>query len=429
MIQAMKVVIVAHDFPPSTSPGAVRPSLLAEGLAAHGFDVLVVTAEARAESDDYAVASVPYQRMGSMMRKSVGMAAEDNAAEIAASRGAFAESLTRFVARSAESLLMHPDKQSRWIEACDAWASRHRDMLAGTGFIVGMALPLSSAVIADRFAGASGARFVLDVRDLWTDSRYYPYGSLRKRRDRAVERQLLERANSVVVVTQHFSDVLLKRSVRLPLSVIYNGVPSGDWSPAATSEHPDSLFRIGFFGSTYGGRRDLRPVLRALRSLADAAQIERRRVRIDLYGDVDPRARGAIDELALADMASWHGTVSRESAAAALGETHVALVPMWPEDIDALPYKALEYLAAGRTLLVTGARPESEVALDLHDMPGVAFATTAAQIGDALLASWESWIGGNTLFWSTMERTNPYTAETMVHRYVDLLRATALSTA
>ena len=153
----MFIIIVTHDYPPTAGPGAMRAYWLASGLTRFGHRVLVVTAQPEPTLDAAEVVAVPYTSTGSKAKRLAGVSADTNAAVVAAAKGRTAEALVRWLAKTLERTLLHPDKYRAWIRTCDAWLASNRGLVASADAVIATSPPPSAAYVGRRLAQASGA--------------------------------------------------------------------------------------------------------------------------------------------------------------------------------------------------------------------------------------------------------------------------------
>lgn len=396
----MSIVIVTHDYPPSRSAGAMRPAWLARGLAARGHDVLVLTAQTSPETEvgGPKVITIPYTSARLVARRAVGIGSESNLASVAAKHSRAAETFVRFAARTVESLSLHPDNQRGWIPAGQRWIRTNVSRVSGADVVIASSPPVSSAFLGRHVASAAGVPLILDLRDLWTDNLYYPHGPLRHAVDVAAENRLLKAASGLSVTTQRLAEKIAPR-VQAPVAIVRTSPPVPMSVRPAPAFRPGEPFRLGFFGSTYEGRRDLRPMLRALKSLRAEHGDSLCNARLDAWGNIDARALSFVaEDSELTQLVHFPGSLSKRETDERLLDVHLALCPMWPDDTDALPLKVLEYLASGREILVTDAHADSEIRRTLENAPGVRFVDGDSAIEGALFDACRRWQAGDTLF-------------------------------
>ena len=356
----MNIVLVAHDFEPGTSAGAARSAALASGLARRGFEVAVITAEPAARSEDVRVIAVPYQTIGDRAKSAAGIDRGENLGELAARRGRLIERAVRTAAHAGERVLMRPDPQHLWIRAVRDRLPAAPPFDGPADAVVASALPLSAIQVGADVADAWGCPLVVEYRDLWSANPRYPYGSLRSKLDGRYERRLLHRALHVVVVARGLADGLRAVTELVP-TVIENGVDPLPSSRAPAAADAGAVFSLGYVGVTYAGDHDLRPLLAVIASLDGAGGLDASSVRFHVYGDRDASLRQEAERLGLGEVLLQHGYVARDQLQEALSDVHVALCPLSERDRDTLPVKVMEYLASGRTLVVTGADPDWEL--------------------------------------------------------------------
>ena len=418
MMRRMRIMLVTHFFPPDTTPGAVRPHALACGLASLGHDVTVLTACCDAVAGEYRLVPVPYTRAGAHVKQMAGLEQSTNLAAAASKRSVPTERLVRFIARNFERLLQHPDKYKGWIVAVRRWLSTEQAHSLRPDVVLVSTPPASAAVAASELAKTWDVPMIWDQRDLWTDNSHYPYGALRRRWDRRSEQRLLEASSAIATVTQGLANRLRERGMPAPVHVIRTGICEPQRTPKGPRE-PGPL-RLGFFGNTYGVRRDLRPVLRAIETVLNQDLFSADGISFEAWGSIDPAVSAEIDSLRLQSIATVNAMIPRALAEQKSMAADVILCPMWADDTDAVPLKVIESLAAGKTLLITGASPESELFQLVADVPGVYICQGDSDIVPALMQMRDRLGTLGTLDYSDPERRQPFSAMTMAARFAEL---------
>jgi len=405
----LRVAIVCLEF-----ARAQRMRSLAEGLVALGHEVVFLTSEAGADDPRFDVVAIPYTSAAHAAKNAAGLTADANLAAEARKRGRSAEKAVRAAARMADVLLRHPDKYRGWIGAVKRFLAQAPTPLAGVDLVIASTPPPSALFVGRMVADHCRTPLVYDFRDLWTDNPSYTLGPLRKAFDRIPERRLVDRADALTTVTGHLKATLDSR-FSPPAHAIYTGVDPEPWRPQAPRV-PDELLRLGHFGVWYTGRRTIRPLAESIRRLADAGTIDATRVRIEMFGLTDDSVARDAAKCGLSDALVEHGWVDPGDMPRELARVDVALLLAWPEDVWSVPLKTHHYLAAGKSVLVLGASPDSELACLLEGTEGVTFAYTDEDIDTALTGYWRRWSAGESLDVTATDRM-PVTAESMAAQF------------
>ncbi len=230
--------------------------------------------------------------------------------------------------------------------------------------VVASSPSLPSAAAAAALARARGARFLLEVRDLWPDSAI-AMGLVNDRRTiaaaRALEAYCYRRADRIVALTEGIRDGMIALGVSpAKITLITNGVDleigSAEGAPPAPAPVPDDAF-VAMYVGAHGTYSSLETVLDAADRLRDAHQI---RVILVGGGDrkpalVEEAARRGLDNLAFVD------SVPKREVPMWLARADACLLPYQDNPLfaGALPNKAFDYLGAGRPIIA--AAPAGEL--------------------------------------------------------------------
>jgi len=414
----MKVVIVCLEF-----ARMQRARSLAEGLSLAGHEVVYVTAEQGASDPLYTTVTVPFTTTGQRVKQAAGMDPAANFAVAARKRGGLAKWLVRTAAKVHEALLMHPDKYKGWIGACRKWLRTDPEQLSGASVVIASSPPPSVLFVGRHVASHLSAPLIIDFRDLWTDNPYYPHGPMRRVIDRVMERRVLRAATAFTCVTGALQSQLRIRRPDQPIEPIYTGIDPEPWRSPARTPTSDFL-RLGHFGTTYGGLRSVKPVLESAHRLARAGEIDPAWTRIEMYGHPDKHAIAQALELDMERSLVMHGWIAPDEVPARLAEVDVALLITWPEDVWSVPLKSYHYLAAGKTILIVGASPDSEMRQLLEPLPGVDCPDTPEEMDAIILRYWRAVQEGRSLDWTLEQRPLPITRESMTREFLEVVENT-----
>lgn len=420
----MNLVIVTHFFPPDGGPGSIRPHALATALHDLGHDVLVLTACQTPIETAFEVVSVPYTRLGGHIKRLTTEGDNANLGEMAARRGRLAGDAMRIVAHWTEAVFQHPDKYRGWVRAVERWWDKDGSLRVAPDAVIATTPPVSAALAGVALARRWKTALLLDFRDLWTESPYYRFGRLRRILDRRAESRLVAAANHLVAATEPLRRTLSAEHSRGDVRLIRTGVlplPSAAVRPVGTA---GGAMRVSHFGSMENWvRRDAGPVLLAGRSVVDRGEIEGSRLRFEFFGAVGEGLLQEIETAGVADLVKLHGKVPHERALQELAASDIALLLMWHGDLHSVPMKATEYLAGGKTVIVTGAAEDSEALRVLGGIEGVYFCNDQEAAEAVLLECWRRLSTGESLDWPEVERARPFLAGTMAKGFLDFIGA------
>jgi hypothetical protein len=359
------VVLISYYFAPDKAVGAVRPTRLAESLAAEGYDVDVVTACGVNEQPGIRTrdgrVTVHALRLPRSLRETIlslrrrgrkpPMVSEDTwrpgpQAEVAHTA---AEPWRSRIRRSLLSLLWVPDMQQQFIVP----AARYARRLLGPQTVVYTTSPVFSAAVAGRLAilGRSNT-FIMELRDPWTTGDAKPAyitSGLSDALERRMERSCARRARAVVLVTMRARDAFASAHPTVRTLLAYNGFipyPTRDRDPGDTLD-------ILHAGNVYIGR-DPRPLWRTLSRLRAAGDHHALRSRVRLLGTV-PTLHGEslqamAEQAGVGSLTTIEPAVS-EAAARDLAANAGLLLLLAQRQPRQVPNKLFDYLAANRPIL------------------------------------------------------------------------------
>ena len=222
--------------------------------------------------------------------------------------------------------------------------------------VVASSPPLPAAAAAAAFARARGARFLLEVRDLWPDS-IIPMGVVKDGKvitaARRMEHYAYRRADRIVALTEGIRDGIIAQGIPAGrISLITNGVDldiaGGEHAPARIEGVPDDAF-VAMYVGNHGTYSSLGTVLQAAKMLEDDPAI---RVVMVGGGDQKPMLQEMARDLELTNT-TFVDSVPKREVPSYLERADLGLIPYqdMPLFAGALPNKTFDYMAAGRPLL------------------------------------------------------------------------------
>ena len=198
-----------------------------------------------------------------------------------------------------------------------------------------------------------GLKWLADFRDPWTEIGYHDalrLGSRAKRRHKALEKQVLTTADTVLATSSRTAASFEAISGR-PVKVITNGYDG----PPASGEQPEGPFTLAHIGSLLSGRNPEALWAAIARRRREDADFQAN-FQLELTGVISTEIEDALRGNGLWDCTRISGYVSHEEALRRQRSAQVLLLIEInrPETRGILPGKFFEYLAAGRPILAIG---------------------------------------------------------------------------
>jgi glycosyltransferase involved in cell wall biosynthesis len=334
-----RVLYVSQYFVSADQPGGVRHWQHARALARAGHEVTVVTSyvqhKERTVPERYRGRKVVHEREGDL--------------------DVWRTYSTPGYGRDLRSRLASYGTFAWWSAVAGARAPR-------PDVVVASSPSLPSAAAAAALARARGARFLLEVRDLWPESAV-AMGLIGDRRAIAAAERLeafcYRRADRIVALTEGIRDGLLDHGVPASkIVLITNGVDLeiGDGAAPAPAPVPDGAF-VAMYVGAHGTYSALETLLEAAAQLRDAPD-----VRLVLVGNgdrkpalVESAGRRGLDNVAFVD------PVPKREVPSWLARADACVLPYQDNPLfaGALPNKAFDYLGAARPIIA--AAPAGEL--------------------------------------------------------------------
>lgn len=366
----MRVLLLAHAFPPYNASGAVRAAKLAEHLLCRGHDVRVITGRPQPYPETLStttaperVTATPWWRIEAPLDALRARLAGRVRRELSAGAGTSGPrpSIAARAVVAYRSLVSIPDPQAGWIGAATA-AGQRLFAIWKPDLIYSTALPFSSHVIASRLGRLGGMPWVGEFRDLYSGNPYYDIWPLRARLDLAFERHVMASASAVVSISEPLTEYLAGLHGK-PSATIMNGYDPADFerAPDLGHEFDPAKVTVVYTGIIYPGRRDPAVLFEALRRLGDA----RHRFEIRFYGPALDSVTRAAARAGIADIVAARAPVPYLTALGLQKAADALLLLLWDSPLEkgVLTGKLFEYAGAGRPVLSLGCLDGAAAAL------------------------------------------------------------------
>jgi len=378
-------VLIAYHFPPDPAVGSLRAANVARAFRDAGHQVDVVTAQLPGEmgtrfTGDPGLVVHPVTLLSGpgdvYTRLKARMLAMRRSRENTDGSGRPVWTPPTQVAvwkRLLLSLLHLPDDQQSFI--LPAWRRARRLVKARAGLVYSTAPPYSPHLVGLALRYIKGARWIMELRDPWTDNDNKPWW-VRTRATDALEARLerlcLQRADLVVAVSEGIRSRL---ATQLPardasrLILVRNGIEH--LASSAGLERRPGPVRIVYTGTFYW-RRDPRPFLRGLAAVCRKHRMGPGQVGVRFIGAC--RSIGTvsvekeIDTLGLTDVVHVEDPLPHAAVKAIIEEADVLLL-LAQQQPDQVPNKLYEYLGTRRPILAF-ADADGETAQMLRQVGG-----------------------------------------------------------
>ena len=419
-----RLLFIAYQFAPSLEMGARSCVQIARYLPQHGWAPVVVTSKEkyieeryRGSNDEIAKLGLPdavvrtrllphpfdfYRWLVSALRRKQQDGGGPGAIEIENSARDLPENKGK-LRRMILSALSIPDLYIGWIlPAVVAGLKAARESKTEQIFSSG---PFwTNHLVGLVLSSLTRLPWTAHFRDPWiTGTWQKSTASFEERLNKWMERIVVTRATSVVSVTEEHTAAFRRTYTDLPANKFFtvtNGYDNEEWQGEITrdrrGEKSEGKFLITYTGKFYI-ERDPQPLFRALRTLIDSGEIERKAVQVDLVGWCETSEGRSVREMAinhgLSDCVNIIGPCSRAETIRRMSQADLLLL-LAERFIIQIPGKTYEYLRAGQPILAL--TPEGALANFLRKNGGgwVVNPKNDAGVLEAVRERYQQWKSG-----------------------------------
>lgn len=348
----MRILLVAHDFPPLNSSAARRPYSWATAWSARGHDVQVVTTakycfDGRPGFDlpqvGYTLTEVAYLPA----RYALAAGAPDNGGQMPSRTFELLRRATRRMRLGLGLMTQTPMLASgALLRAClDKHSHTPFDLIVSTSG------PEVCTFVAHAFAKRTGIPWIADYRDLWFQEFAIQRFAFTTWLTGVLNKRMIRRAAAIVTVSEGLAGYL-REFARCPVWVCYNGFLE---KPQVSAEPiwKDGRVHLVYTGNFYPEKRDPRSFFAAMAALFEDHPELRDTLRLDIYGPSEGWVRAQVRELGLDEIVVEHGIVTYAESLRAQTCSDALLFVDWmdPNAKGVLTGKLFEYLASARPIL------------------------------------------------------------------------------
>lgn len=356
----MRILVVAHNFPPLNSSASRRPYSWARAWADAGHDVQVLTTakyaldgrtDAPLDCTGFAVHEVAYLPLAPQPVTLPG-----EGAHAAPRLGPVLRAVQRATRRLRLGMgLFTQTPMAAWPALVRRGLALHAER--AFDFMISTSGPEVCTFAAHSLARRAGIPWIADYRDLWFDEFAVQRYAFTTWATGALNRRMLRRARMASTISEGLAGYL-RRAARCPVVVSYNGYL--DVAEPRPHAWADDRVHLVYTGNFYPEKRDPRPLFDVLAR----ARGLRGKLCIDVFGPKEEWLLQRIAQAGLQDMVIVHGEVPYAQSIGAQRSADALLFVDW---MDAraegvLTGKLFEYLASGRPILCIGTRADTEAA-------------------------------------------------------------------
>jgi glycosyltransferase involved in cell wall biosynthesis len=361
----MNILIISYYLAPANLMGAVRPSSLAVQWDRMGHDVTILTSKRKSwlflertteesVSDVFKGTKVRVLQQDSskvyrsfswliwrvlLKLKIIGIGGRSNGGDLKA-HTFFGR--TKKIIFWTLSLLQDLD----WALYAGRSISKSKRKISEFDLVFSTFGPLSSHLVPIIVGSELLKNWVCDFRDplsLPHDTR------LQSHVNSALTRLICNRASIITAVSQGYAEMISKCGINKCINVVYNGYNAVDIP--LDFEHCPSRFRTAYAGTTYGGKRDLAPLLKALQEMS----IMNRALTVEFAyaGPEGSLVEKMIQKYSPNVRLLNYGSVPREEVFAIYNSSDLLVVATWNDEDyrGVIPGKTFELMAFNKPIL------------------------------------------------------------------------------
>lgn len=195
-----------------------------------------------------------------------------------------------------------------------------------------------------------GIKWVMDLRDLWSDNPFVLYPGKVREKNRRLEERCIREADLILTVTKSFKERLIKTYDFLSedrVKVVYGGYDENDFNVP-----PKKLkgFTISYAGSFYSIQT---PVyfLKAIREIIDENEEIKRNIKVYILGPFEENTKRIVSSLGLENYVVVTGFIPHREAISYILGSSVLFLYLARDGFETVPQKTFEYMRAKKRIL------------------------------------------------------------------------------
>lgn len=352
----MKILFIAHFFPPFNSIGALRAGKIAKFLIQGGHDVKVVSCKDQSlasnlplEIPEDCVRHTSWWDINSPVELLLG-GKKKVAAKGYVPSSEHLPSWVYYFGTFYKNLLNFPDGKIGWYPFAKT-AGEQIIRQWQPDLIYASATPYTTLLVASSLASKHNIPWVAELRDLWMDNPYWVRPFWRFYFENRLEHRILGSATGLVTVSKPLSQTL-KSKYNIPCEIITNGFDPEDYPDQPKTLFSDDKLHITYTGQLFNLMRDPSPLFIALKKMGSSAQ----KIRLHFYGRYNDFALQLALQHSVGHLVEIHPPVSHVEAINIQVQSDILLLlPGYSEkERGVFTGKLFEYLGARRPILCLG---------------------------------------------------------------------------
>jgi hypothetical protein len=323
------------------------------------------------------------------------------------------------------AILNYPDGSTKWKN--DAIKIGNEYIKANSvDALISSSSPVTSHLIANLLRNQYEIPWIADLRDLWSQNHYYPYGFVRKCIDERLELKTLFSADVLVTVSEPWAEKLgaLHHKEKSTFTIT-NGFDSLKIKDE-DQYNLTSKFTITYTGSVYLNKQDPSKLFAALRALISDGSINPNQVEVRFYGFKEQWLAKEIEQYHLAGVAKQYSIVPWEIALKKQRESQILLLLNW-EDLKekgCYPLKVFEYLFSKRPILSVGGSGDDVVGKLLNETGAGFYTSTIEEIKTVISTLYAEYQDkGSIKYNGNLSKINKYSFYEKAKMFSDILNS------
>lgn len=336
------VLIISYDWPPYGSVGMIRISRFVKYLIKSGYNISVLTKSNSGKGNVYYDIEEPLFEKVKVIR-------------IKPTRE---RPLISYIREK-----IHPQFEAAWFYAVkDQMDSFLKDI--DFDIVISSSPPESThflaALIKKKYKKKA---WIADLRDLWSHDHYRSFDFLRRGILVNEEKNVLNKADSIITVSETWASFLKKRYGN-KVTVIANGYDEEYFKKIPYKKR--GIFTISYPGKLNSKHQDISVFLNTLRDIIKSGDIYPDKIKVNFYisGYNKPKIENLARQMGLSDIVKEHGPVPLSRALDVMKNSSLLLLVGW-KGISAegwRPQKVYEYIGSGTPMLLIGGSKNTELA-------------------------------------------------------------------
>ncbi|MCX8095298.1 MAG: glycosyltransferase [Caldisericia bacterium] len=245
--------------------------------------------------------------------------------------------------------LFIPDDKIRWVKDSKRVAKNLVEKQK-IDVVITSGPPHSTHLIGLYLKRKLNIKWVMDLRDLWSENPFVEYPPSSKIKNRKIEEKCLKETDLIIVVTESFKKVLLKEFKFLDekkIKVVYGGFDKKDFE---VESKEFSCFSISYIGSFYSLQT---PVFffKAFKELIEEDENFRKEAKIYILSPFEENTKKIVDEMNLVEFVNISGFLPHKEAMKYLLGSKLLFLFLGRGGEDTVPQKTFEYLGSGKRII------------------------------------------------------------------------------